>query len=107
LKPGDHRGKLARVRIILPTLAAVVVSFVAHAEPTKPAPPVTGKVFEDIYRHAKWGTNDSGTGNSGTGSTLHATLLYRTFLQQFLKDNDIRSVVDAGCGDWEFSQTLN
>ena len=27
--------------------------------------------------------------------------------QQFLKDNAIRSVVDAGCGDWEFSQAID
>ena len=70
-------------------------------------PPPTKQVFEDIYRSAKWGTNGNGDGNSGTGSTAHATLLYRTFLQQFLKDNEIRSVVDAGCGDWEFSSLLD
>jgi len=28
-------------------------------------------------------------------------------LQQFLKDNKIRSVVDAGCGDWGLSQALD
>ena len=70
-------------------------------------PPPTKQVFEEIYRSAKWGTNAKGDGNSGTGSTAHATLLYRTFLQQFLKDNEIRSVVDAGCGDWEFSSLLD
>jgi 2-polyprenyl-3-methyl-5-hydroxy-6-metoxy-1,4-benzoquinol methylase len=69
--------------------------------------PTAQQVFADIYRQAIWGTNAQGAGNSGPGSTLHATLVYRTFLQQFLKDNAIRSVVDAGCGDWEFSQALD
>jgi 2-polyprenyl-3-methyl-5-hydroxy-6-metoxy-1,4-benzoquinol methylase len=69
--------------------------------------PVAQQVFADIYRHAKWGKNTQGAGSSGSGSTLRSTLLYRTFLQQFLKDNEIRSVVDAGCGDWEFSQALD
>lgn len=92
------------MRIVAPLLVMVAICFVAHAEP---AAPDTAKVFDDIYRHAKWGTNTAGVGNSGTGSTLPATLLYRTFLQQFLKDNAIHSVVDAGCGDWEFSQAIN
>jgi SAM-dependent methyltransferase len=69
--------------------------------------PAAQRVFAYIYRHATWGTNAQGEGHSGPGSTLHATLIYRTFLQQFLKDNAIRSVVDAGCGDWEFSQRLD
>jgi SAM-dependent methyltransferase len=64
-------------------------------------------VFDDIYKSARWGKNDAGVGNSGTGSKLQATLIYRTFLQQFMKDNDIHSVVDAGCGDWEFSQAID
>ncbi len=69
--------------------------------------PTAQQVFADIYRHAIWGRNDQGAGNSGPGSTLPSTVTYRTFLQQFLKDCDIRSVVDAGCGDWEFSQAID
>lgn len=95
------------MKIAFVVLAIVAICFVAHAEPASPGAPDTAKVFDDIYRHAKWGSNTAGVGNSGTGSTLPATLLYRTFLQQFLKDNAIHSVVDAGCGDWEFSQAIN
>jgi SAM-dependent methyltransferase len=69
--------------------------------------PAAPQVFADIYRHAAWATHAQGEGHSGVGSTLRSTLIYRTFLQQFLNDNAIRSVVDAGCGDWEFSQTLD
>ncbi|MBS2019415.1 MAG: class I SAM-dependent methyltransferase [Deltaproteobacteria bacterium] len=67
----------------------------------------TKVAFENVYKNATWGTNDAGVGNSGTGSTLDATLLYRTFLQQFIRNNEIRSVVDAGCGDWEFSSAID
>jgi SAM-dependent methyltransferase len=63
--------------------------------------------FEQIYSGSVWGKNSRGVGTSGSGSTLESTLLYRTFLQQFLKDNEIRSVVDAGCGDWEFSRSID
>jgi SAM-dependent methyltransferase len=65
------------------------------------------RVFDSIYRDATWGTNAGKVGNSGVGSTLSATLLYRTFLQQFFARNEVKSVVDAGCGDWEFSQALD
>ena len=65
------------------------------------------RVFDDIYERAQWGRNRKGLGTSGSGSTLNATLLYRVFLQCLLKANAIRSVVDAGCGDWEFSQTVD
>jgi len=80
----------------------------SSASDTAAAPaPAAQEVFAHIYRHGIWGTNAQGEGTSGLGSTLHSTLIYRTFLQQFLKDNAIRSVVDAGCGDWEFSQALD
>jgi SAM-dependent methyltransferase len=72
----------------------------SSADPTETA-------FETVYHDSRWGQNVEGVGHSGTGSTMAATLLYRTFLQQFLADNHIHSVVDAGCGDWEFSQAID
>jgi SAM-dependent methyltransferase len=78
--------------------------------PTVGDPTNTGarqEVFDDIYRNAKWGTNTGSAGTSGFGSMLSTTLVYRTFLQQFMKDAQIKSVVDAGCGDWEFSQAMD
>lgn len=67
----------------------------------------TQKAFEDIYKNAAWGVNSANVGHSGSGSFLESTVVYRAFLQQFMKDNDIRSVVDAGCGDWEFSHAID
>jgi len=46
-------------------------------------------------------------GNSGPGSDPYYNIPYRSFLETFLKINDIRSVVDVGCGDWQFSRFLN
>lgn len=65
------------------------------------------EVFGGIYRDQLWGVNDAGEGTSGTGSTVEATSLYRAYLQTFMKEHDIKSVVDAGCGDWEFSRTMD
>jgi 2-polyprenyl-3-methyl-5-hydroxy-6-metoxy-1,4-benzoquinol methylase len=63
--------------------------------------------FEDIYKNATWSKKGADGGTSGFGSTLHATAIYRAFLAQFMKDADVHSVVDAGCGDWEFSQAID
>jgi SAM-dependent methyltransferase len=74
---------------------------------TATTPSKTEQAFTDIYQGATWGTNDAGAGNSGTGSTAQSTVEYRALLQTFLADKGIRSVVDAGCGDWEFSQLID
>jgi SAM-dependent methyltransferase len=65
------------------------------------------QVFEDIYRTGKWATNAQDAGSSGLGSTLESTVLYREFLRRFMKDAEVHSVVDAGCGDWEFSSAMD
>jgi len=65
------------------------------------------KIFTGIYTHAVWGRNKDGVGFSGLGSEYEETVEYRSFLQQFLKEKNIKSVVDIGCGDWEFSQYID
>ena len=64
-------------------------------------------VFTNIYHNKTWGTNRQGEGHSGGGSTLQSTEQYRKFLQNFLLTHQITSVVDLGCGDWEFSKSMN
>ncbi|CAN5919359.1 hypothetical protein BH11MYX4_BH11MYX4_28200 [soil metagenome] len=76
-------------------------------QPQATASPSMEAVFGGIYQHASWGKNSEDAGGSGFGSSLRATLLYRTFLEQFMKDAEVHSVVDAGCGDWEFSQAID
>jgi SAM-dependent methyltransferase len=44
---------------------------------------------------------------SGPGSASHETIAYRAFLQGFLQWNRVRSVVDLGCGDWQFSRFID
>jgi SAM-dependent methyltransferase len=51
-------------------------------------------------------TSDWG-GNSGPGSTPFFTVEYRAFLERFIFMNGIRTVVDIGCGDWQFSKHIN
>jgi len=60
------------------------------------------KVFKKIYSKGGW--DEKG---SGPGSTKEYTKGYRRFLQNFLKSKKIKSVIDLGCGDWQFSKLIN
>lgn len=60
-------------------------------------------VFDQIYKENTWG---DGKG-SGIGSEPQAVRPYTEFLQQFLEENQIQSIVDLGCGDWQFSRELD
>lgn len=59
--------------------------------------------FTEIYRRGVWGTE----GFSGGGAQLANARQYVHFLQSFLKEKNIRSVIDIGCGDWGLSQHID
>ena len=44
---------------------------------------------------------------SGPGSNPLHTIEYQAFLSKFIYLNNIRSVTDVGCGDWQFSKFIN
>ncbi len=57
-------------------------------------------VFQKIYAKNRW------LFGSGEGSRPEIAQPYREFLEQFLREKNIRSVVDIGCGDWQFSRLI-
>lgn len=59
------------------------------------------KVFSDIYREDRW------KGGSGPGSKQEFTGPYIRYIQRFIRERGIRSVVDFGCGDWQFSREID
>ena len=59
------------------------------------------EIFDFIYAADLW------EGGSGAGSSPEATETYRAFLKDFMVKNGIRSVVDAGCGDWQSSRLID
>lgn len=63
--------------------------------------------FTQLYREAKWGLNEKGEGFSGAGSTVREAAPYMKFLQDFIKKNKIKTILDVGCGDWTFSQHMD
>ncbi|MBW2978264.1 class I SAM-dependent methyltransferase [Candidatus Woesearchaeota archaeon] len=58
------------------------------------------KTFGDIYNENQWGSG------SGVGSLPENTKSYRIFLEDFMKKRKIKSVLDIGCGDWQFSKFI-
>ncbi|MBI4414995.1 MAG: SAM-dependent methyltransferase, partial [Candidatus Kerfeldbacteria bacterium] len=53
-------------------------------------------IFEKIYKDKVWYKG------SGSGSLPENTTTYRDFLQKYIKQNNIKSILDLGCGDWQF-----
>ena len=83
---------------------ALLLFFAIH--PVDRPSPLT-ETFNRIYSGGVWGRDVAGAGTSGTGSTLAITRDYRAYLQDFIKTHRVTSIVDAGCGDWSFSRTID
>lgn len=62
---------------------------------------MTQAAFEAIYEKDDWGAG------SGPGSHPYFTIEYRAFIQRFISMNGIGSIVDVGCGDWQFSRFMD
>jgi SAM-dependent methyltransferase len=63
--------------------------------------------FNRIYAEGTWGKDVVGKGTSGSGSTLEITREYRAYVEDFMRTHRVKSVVDAGCGDWSFSSAID
>ncbi len=59
------------------------------------------EAFEEVYRDGRWGFG------SGHGSIPRATVEYRNFLEEFLRANRVRRVLDYGCGDWQIGRLVD
>jgi SAM-dependent methyltransferase len=57
--------------------------------------------FRHIYETDHW------NGGSGEGSAVDATDAYRRVLETVVASSDVRTIVDAGCGDWQFSRLVD
>jgi SAM-dependent methyltransferase len=60
------------------------------------------EVFQHIYKTSSWEG-----GGSGRGSRPDATQVYRDVVSTLVQSADIRTVVDAGCGDWEMGRLID
>jgi len=56
--------------------------------------------FTRIYDTNEWN-------GSGSGSYPEHTVGYRKFITDFIQKNNIKTVTDYGCGDWQFSRLID
>ncbi len=59
------------------------------------------EIFSGIYERNAWIVG------SGEGSLPENTIIYRTFLQHFLQEKKIQTVLDIGCGDWQLGSRID
>ena len=59
------------------------------------------EVFSKIYKEDLW------HGGSGAGSKIENVKEYVEILQKYIDKPEIKTVLDLGCGDWEFSKFLD
>jgi SAM-dependent methyltransferase len=57
--------------------------------------------FTSVYERAEW------AGGSGPGSGEAETAIWRPFLARYMAANDVRSVLDLGCGDWQSTRLID
>ena len=65
--------------------------------------------FTRVYETNEWGNNHSGEykGSSGEGSAVDFNKnTYIPFLKKFITNNNIKSVVDLGCGDFRCGKLI-
>src|SRR5690242_11771269 len=63
--------------------------------------------FGKIYQEKLWGVNEENEGFSGGGSLLDNARPYYEYLIQFIKEHNIKRIVDLGCGDWTLSKWVD
>lgn len=65
-------------------------------------------IFSQKYESCEWGDNKNNKykGSSGGGSSITFNQKYINFLRNFIDQNNIKKVVDLGCGDWQSSYLI-
>ena len=94
-----------RLRVAAALAAALLLLYLVIDVVDRESP--LTRTFNGIYSEGIWGRDVTGKGTSGSGSTLEITREYRAYLEDFIRKHRVRSVVDAGCGDWTFSSTID
>ena len=67
------------------------------------------KIFTNVYEKNIWGNNNNTeyNGSSGEGSKIDYNKdNYVPFLKKFITDNNIKNIVDLGCGDFKCGKLI-
>jgi hypothetical protein len=80
--------KNRKFRIIIMVILISISSFALYKQRS------LGWVFDKIYEEGLWGEDNTGRGWSGLGSRIEANSEYIKFIEGFIVENKIRSIVD-------------
>jgi hypothetical protein len=72
--------------------------------PRKFVYPPTMDYFKTIYHENLWKNDET---ISGDGSTLKCSYPYLSFLKEFVKTNNIKTILDLGCGDFNLMKHVD
>ena len=59
--------------------------------------------FTSVYKHKSWGEKPL----SGQGSDIEICFPYVNYLKNFLKKNNKKTVLDLGCGDFNYAKQID
>ena len=60
--------------------------------------------FETVYAENLWKSEES---VSGSGSTIKCSEPYLKFLDNFIRSYNIKTILDAGCGDFNLMKHID
>jgi 2-polyprenyl-3-methyl-5-hydroxy-6-metoxy-1,4-benzoquinol methylase len=61
-------------------------------------------IFTDKYNNNSWKGSES---RSGPGSSLKSTRKFLSVLEKFVKENNIKTIIDIGCGDFNWMKNFD
>ncbi|MAH06852.1 hypothetical protein CMI38_01215 [Candidatus Pacearchaeota archaeon] len=64
------------------------------------------RIFGEVYSEGHWGNGDD-MFYSGTGSDIENCLPFKHYLENFIRKNNIKTVVDLGCGDFRMGGLMD
>jgi SAM-dependent methyltransferase len=66
----------------------------------------TAETFSQIYRNRLWGEERHLPFDSGPGSVSRVSEQYCQFIRSFIREKDIKKIVDLGCGSFQVGRLL-
>ena len=89
---------------LLPLAIVVCSSILAAYDDRHISTEFNKKLFTMAYDRNSWGGSES---RSGAGSSLHRTMLIQPFIASLIKDLNIKTLLDAPCGDFNWMKEIN
>src|SRR5215471_6368370 len=63
-------------------------------------------IFKDVYFNQRWGKTEDKFFYSGVGSYNSCADKYVEFISDFIENNQLKSIVDLGCGDFNVGKKI-